>query len=136
MTDIVLSSTEHALIKEDMDERNEMLSDEETERLASKLNAKINIPFIREGTEQKIFVKTVKRFDRMLYKALPNELYGLVQDASDGISSAEADQLKDILAQRLNQKFNLPYLPEKLEAKLFKLLLGLIIKAMRKGQSL
>lgn len=119
-----------------MDSQIEMLSDEEVEVLASKLNKKIDIPFIPEGTEQVIFVKTVRQFDRLLYQSLPNELYGLVKNASAGISEKDAEALKLVLGTRLNNRIDIPYVPEWVEQEIFELLLDLIVKAMRKKCSI
>ena len=135
MSTITLTEEQHKAIIADMDKQVELLSSDEIELLASRLNEKINIPFIKEGTEQTILVKTVKRFDRLLYDNLPNELYGLVQNSGDGISDEDADELEYILGSRLNKKFDIPYLPEVLEEKIFKLLVGMIVTAMRKKYS-
>jgi len=136
MTAIVLTEEQREIIRRDMDSQIEMLSDEEVEALASKLNKKIDIPFIPEGTEQVIFVKTVKQFDRMLYQSLPNELYGLVKNASAGISEKDAEALKLVLGTRMNNRLDIPYVPEWVEQEIFELLLDLIVKAMRKKYSI
>lgn len=136
MTAIVLTEEQREIIRRDMDSQIEMLSDEEVEVLASKLNKKIDIPFIPEGTEQVIFVKTVRQFDRMLYQSLPNELYGLVKNASAGISEKDAEALKLVLGTRLNNRIDIPYVPEWVEQEIFELLLDLIVKAMRKKYSI
>ncbi len=132
MTTITLTEAQRLELKVQMDNHVEILSDEEIEVLASRLNEKINIPFIKEGTEQTIFVKIVKKFDRMLYKNLPNELYSLVKSSSDGISDEDAKQLEEVLGSRLNAQFDIPYIPEVLEQEIFEMLVGLIITAMRK----
>ncbi|MBY4677630.1 hypothetical protein [Marinobacterium arenosum] len=136
MTTITLTEGQRKAIKEDMENQVEMLSDDEVEVLASKLNEQIDIPFIKEGTEQTILVKTVKRFDRLLYQNLPNELYGLVKHSRDGISDTDAAELESILGSRLNKKFDIPYLPEAIEQHIFELLVGLVVTAMRKEFSI
>lgn len=97
MTAITLTQEQRELVKHEMDIQVEMLSDEEVEVLASKLNEKIDLPFIAEGTERIIFVKTVRIFDRLLYQTIPNELYGLIKDTTDGISDKDAEELKLVL---------------------------------------
>ncbi|WP_448555610.1 hypothetical protein [Thalassotalea montiporae] len=136
MATITLTEEQRKAIKQDFENQVEMLSDEEVEVLASKINDKVNIPFVREKKEQMILVKTVKKFDRLLYKNLPNELYGLVKDSQDGISDDEAKELEATLTERLNKKFDIPYIPEIIEAKIFKLLVGFIVSAMRKNFSI
>lgn len=132
MTTITLTEEQRANIKNGMDNQVEMLTDEEVEALATKLNERIDIPFIKEGTEQIIFVKIVRNFDRLLYANLPNELYGLVKNASDGLSDNDADEMAEVLAKRLNAKFDIPYVPEFVEKEIFELLIDLIVTAMRK----
>lgn len=132
MSTITLTETQRQAIKAEMEAQTDMLSDIEVEALATMVNAKVNIPYIKEGTEQTILVKTVKKFDQLLYKNLPNELYGLVKDSSDGISDSDAKQLEGVLGSRLNSQFEIPYLPEVIEQKIFELLIAMIVSAMRK----
>lgn len=132
MSTITLTETQRQAIKAEMEAQTDMLSDIEVEALATMVNAKVNIPYIKEGTEQTILVKTVKKFDRLLYKNLPNELYGLVKDTSDGISDSDTKQLEGVLGSRLNSQFEIPYLPEVIEQKIFELLIAMIVSAMRK----
>ena len=113
-----------------------MLSEEEVGRLAALLNDKVNIPFMSENTEGKILIKLVRRVDSYLYDALPNELYEQIRDSADGISKEEAEEMKKILASRVNDKVNIKYLPESVEQKIFELLFGVLINAMRKNWNL
>ena len=136
MTAITLTEEQKNKIHDDMDVTTEMLSDEEIEILATKLNEKIDIPFIKEGTEQTILVKIVKKVDRILYKNLPNELYELVKNVSDGISDSDAEQLKLVLGTRLNRELDIPYIPEWIEQKIFEILIGLVVNAMRRNHSI
>lgn len=136
MTSITLTEEQRNQIHNDMDVKTEMLSDEEIETLATKLNEKIDIPFIKEGTEQTILVKIVKKVDRLLYKNLPNELYELVKNVSDGISDSDAEELKLVLGTRLNRALDIPYIPEWIEQKIFEVLIGLIVNAMRRNHSI
>ena len=59
MSTIILTEEQRKQVLHEFDVQIEMLSAEEVEVLASKLNKKIDLPFITEGTEQVIFVKTV-----------------------------------------------------------------------------
>lgn len=136
MTTIILTAEQRQKLKAEMDSQIEMLDDFEVEILASKLNDNINLPFISEGTEQIIFVKIVKKFDRLLYENLPNELYGLVKNASDGISDEDAEQLVSLLGDKLNKKFDIPYVPEIIEKGIFTLLIDITVSAMRKEFSI
>jgi hypothetical protein len=123
-------------IKRDMNEQVEMLSDAQVNALAQKVNKVINLPFLNEEKELKVFAKVVKLIDKEIYKLLPNEYYGLVQDSSDGISKEEAVQIEERLTPLLTNSINIPVLSEKLEEKLIRLILGLITNAMVKGSNL
>jgi hypothetical protein len=136
MSAIILTEDQRKQVLHEFDVQIEMLSAEEVEVLASKLNKKIDLPFITEGTEQIIFVKTVKVFDRLLYQNIPNELYGLIKNTSDGISDKDAEELKLVLGSRLSKSLEIPYVPEWIEQQVFEILIGLVVDAMRKGCSL
>ncbi len=136
MSAIILTEDQRKQVLHEFDVQIEMLSAEEVEVLASKLNKKIDLPFITEGTEQIVFVKTVKVFDRLLYQNIPNELYGLIKNTSDGISDKDAEELKLVLGSRLNKSLEIPYVPEWVEQQVFEILIGLVVDAMKKGCSL
>lgn len=135
MSAITLTEEQRKQVLHEFDVQVEMLSDEEVEALASKLNEKIDLPFIVEGTEQVIFVKTVRMFDRLLYQNIPNELYGLIKDTGDGISDKDAEELKLVLGSRLNKSLEIPYVPEWVEQQVLEILIGLVVDAMRKNFS-
>lgn len=132
MPAITLTEEQRKQVLHEMDVQIEMLSEKEVEALAAKLNEKIDLPFIVEGTEQVIFVKTVRNFDRLLYQNIPNELYGLVKTTSDGISDKDAEELKLVLGSRLNKALEIPYIPEWVEQQILEILIGLVVDAMRK----
>jgi len=113
-------------------EKRHKLEQKEVERLASLINSKVNIPFVNDEKEQRIFIKIVTKIDSFLYDHLPNELYDLIHDAHDGIDAEEAKEIIDRLSKAANQKINIPYLPEITEYWVIKLLLGLIVNSMRK----
>ncbi|MEI8385712.1 MAG: hypothetical protein WCF51_07080 [Nitrosomonadaceae bacterium] len=136
MSTIILTEEQRKQVLHEFDVQIEMLSAEEVEVLASKLNRKIDLPFITEGTEQIIFVKTVKVFDRLLYQNIPNELYGLIKNIGDGISDKDAEELKLVLGSRLSKSLEIPYVPEWVEQQVFEILIGLVVDAMKKGCSL
>lgn len=136
MTTITLTEDQRIQVKSDMDVQVEMLSDTEVETLASMLNEKVDIPFMKEGTEKTVLVKIVKKVDRLLYSSLPNELYGLVKNTRDGISDEEAEELESVLGTRLNKKIDIPYIPEWVEQKIFETIIGLIVTAMRRNFSI
>ncbi|MCF6323810.1 MAG: hypothetical protein L3J89_05725 [Gammaproteobacteria bacterium] len=136
MSSITLTDEQRAQIARDMDTQIEMLSSDEVEMLATKLNEKIDIPYIDDKAEQLILVKIVKKIDRLLYRKLPNEIYGLVKNSRDGISDEDARQLKSVLATRINKEFDIPYIPEWIEQEILEVSIGLIVNGMRKNYSM
>jgi hypothetical protein len=132
----LLSEEERLQIRNDMDLQTEMLSDAEVEHLAKLMDAKIEIPFMPKGHEQTILCKIVRKVDRYLYEVLPNELYSMVKSSHEGLSVDEAQQLHEIIATRANPRFSIRYLPESVEQQVFHFLIGLLLRAMRKGMSI
>lgn len=133
MPTITLTKEQLEHIKREMTEQVEMLTDNEVQALAHKLNDHINLPFISHEKEYVVFIKVIKWIDKLLYQMLPNEYYGLVKDTTDGISEEEADKIEKRLTPLINNVVNIPVLTEKMEGKLISLILKFIIKAMVKG---
>lgn len=133
MSNIQLTKQQLDQIKQDMNQKVEMLTDAEVNVLARKVNGVVNFPFLNEEKELAVFIKVIRFVDKQLYKLLPNEYYALVKDASDGISEREAKNIENRLTPLINNLVNIPVLTEKHEEKLIGLILSLIIKAMIKG---
>ena len=106
---------------------------QEIERIAYKLNEKINIPFVSEEKEGDILVKIVLKVDNFLYDNLPNELYDLIRSAEDGIDEKESERLIKRFTNLANSKIDIPYIPEILEGIAIKLILTWVFKAMQKN---
>jgi len=136
MSSITLTDEQRDQIASDMDKQIEMLNADEVEAVATRLNEKIDIPYIDDKAEQLIMVKIVKKIDRLLYRKLPNEIYGLVKNSHNGISDDDARQLKSVLATRLNKEFDIPYIPEWVEQEILEMAIGLIVNGMRKNYSM
>ena len=136
MTKITLSKNQLEQIRKDMNEQVKMLTIEEVNALAQKVNETINLPFLNEEKEFVVFTKVIKWIDRQLYQLLPNEYYELVKDVRDGISKEEAIKIEERLTPLINNAINIPILTERQEEKLISLVLGLIINAMIKGFNL
>ncbi len=133
MSEITLTQSQLTQIRNDMDKKVDMLNDAEINALATKVNSVINLPFLNEEKELMVFGKVVRWVDKQLYQLLPNEYYVLIKDSSDGISKEEAVKIEDRLTPLINNVINIPVLTEAMEAKLIRLILGLIITAMVKG---
>jgi hypothetical protein len=112
------------------------LTHDEIKNLAEKLNGKINIPIIGETGEEKIFIKIILKIDNFLYDNMPNEFYDLIRHSENGIDEKEAKVLVNRLTKLANKKINLPFISEKTEEKIFRFIIGLIVKAAKKNTDL
>ena len=64
MTKIQLTEEQRKQVISDADQTVEMLSDQQVEDIATKLNSWVGLPFMSEEREQVVFVKLVKKIDR------------------------------------------------------------------------
>ncbi|UCD38768.1 MAG: hypothetical protein JSW54_04620 [Fidelibacterota bacterium] len=131
---IVLTDEQRRKVLEDADGKVEMLSPEEVEDLATKLNRAIDIPLVKlEKKEQIIFVKLVKQIDRFIYKVLPNEIYELIKRSTDGIDKADAELIKERLIEIVDSHVNIPLVKKEKEKEIFTFVIGLICDALLAG---
>ncbi len=115
---------------------NQLLKNDEIEAIARKLQQNRNLPFINEEKEFIVFVKIVRSLDQVLYENLPNEIYATIWDSETGIEPHEKNRLVKSLTKFVNNKIDIPYLPEAAEKHLIKGFLHLIVNALLKGNSL
>ena len=113
-----------------------LLTEQEVQQIATKLNEAINLPLLGEPTEQIIFTKIVRRVDELLYQILPNEIYAFIRTIEEGLAAAESETLLERAATWLNAHLNIPWIPEALEQKIFRLIVEIIAWALRKGWNL
>jgi len=131
--DITLTQEQIDQIKKDMLLQTEMLTDEEVNALANKLNNTINIPILSAEKEFIVFVKLIRWVDRQLYALLPNEIYKLVHDSHDGISREEAVKIRQRVSPLINKLIDIPIVSEALEEVIIGTILDLILTALIKG---
>jgi uncharacterized protein (DUF2164 family) len=136
MAEITLTEEQIAKILQDMQVQTHMLTDEEVNALANKVNAEINLPFLSEEKEGIVFFKIIKWIDRQLYALLPNEYYSMVHDMHDGVSPEEIVKIRQRVVPLINDVVNIPILPEKLEGVFIGVVVDLILSAMVKGFNL
>lgn len=120
-------------MKDDMNNKTEMLTDEQVNALATQVNGAVNLPLLGEQAEFRVFAKVVRLIDMKLYETLPNEYYELVNDASNGISEEDASKMEERFTTVLNKKVDIPFISEKKEQIIIGIVIGQIIRAMVKG---
>jgi ribosomal protein S13 len=133
MSTLTLDKQSVERINADMNEKVEMLSDEQVNAIAEMVNNAVNLPLLGEKTEFVVFAKIVRMLDSKLYELLPNEYYELINDASNGITEEEAAKMEERLTKLLNEKVNIPFISERKEEILIGIVIGQIIRAMVKG---
>ena len=136
MSTLTLDAQALENMQADMNAKTSMLTDEQLNALAQKINAAINIPILGEKAELVVFAKIIKLIDVKLYELLPNEYYELINSVNDGISEEEAAMMTQRLSKLLNEKINIPFISEQKEEKLISLVIGYIVGAMVKGVKL
>lgn len=122
-----------AQMDSDMNKKSEMLTDEQVNAIAQKVNEAVNLPLLNENAEFKVFAKIVRLIDRKIYEILPNEYYELINDSSNGISEEEAAKMEERLTTLLNEKVDIPFINEKKEQILIGIVVGQIVRAMVNG---
>ena len=113
-----------------------MLTNEQIESIIVKIQAIPKLPKGFKGAFGKILLTPLlKEIDRLISDALPNEIYQLINSASDGLTKVEADALNKALTG---------YLLENVKPKALKAILPLvlptivdeIVTALQKGKVL
>jgi len=113
-----------------------MLTTEQIEAIVVKINAKINLPILGEKAEAFVFKMAVKQILKFLENNLPEEWMQLINDATDGLTPQEVDNIVEKLVRYMNAKIDIPLLGEDVEATLFDMVVRLIIEAMTKNKNL
>jgi hypothetical protein len=136
MSTLTLDAQAIENMQADMNAKTSMLTDEQLNALAQKINSAINIPILGEKAELVVFAKIIKLIDAKLYELLPNEYYELINSMNDGISEDDATMMTHRLTRLLNERINIPFISEQKEEKLISLVIGYIVGAMVKGTKL
>ena len=113
-----------------------LLTSEQIDDLATKINEKVNIPIIGEKAEEKLLEKVLTELDDKVAQHLPDNLKAIWAKMSDGITTDEVNQLRDAVVTLANEKINLPILGEKGEAKVFNLIFDALFSIVEKKTGL
>lgn len=93
--------------------------------IAVKINDYIDIPYVPENFEQRLFETAIEKFDMVISELLPVPFRALLNATFLEENPATAD-LKQRLTQKINQKIDLPFLSETKEAYLIEFCLDLL----------
>lgn len=113
-----------------------LLNQEERKKMAKIVNALVDIPLVPEDLEQTIFEHAVGAIDVALEDTLPSVFAELLHNTQNGIDKDHAVVFADRLVESVNQKIDLPYLTEDQEAKILRIVIDPLVKAMINGRRL
>lgn len=113
-----------------------VLDTNEEKAIAAILNSAINIPFIGEKREGELFLKGIRLVDAALSRLLPKDLLDAIHYAKDGIRQEETEGLEKRLTPIINRNINIPLIPEFVEERLIRMVLGIILNALSSGQKI
>lgn len=102
-------------------------------RIAEKLDGLIPTgPF--DFIDGPLFMWAVERMEAVLAAHLPKSFVDTMNDLNKGLENI--DEFKERLTKAVNGKINIPFLSEKVEEQLFRMLIDLIVKSLNLGQRL
>ena len=96
-----------------------MLTAQQVTSIATSINEKVNIPMLSEGREQEMMEQAINMINDQLdavTAALPDSVKDIFNRVQDGITDAEAIELKAELVSGLNANVDIPFLGEGQEA--------------------
>lgn len=111
-----------------------LFTDTQRVRLAEKLDGYVNTGLLVDLIDGPFFMWVVERVEAILLSALPQAAVDVMNDLRKGEPDNSA--IKKRLTQLLNQKVNIPLIPEEAEEKFFEFLIGVLIDALDVGRRL
>ena len=103
-----------------------------THQLATKLNAELNIPWIDEDEEQQYLEAGIG----LIAMRIPVGLRKVIVDAADGLTEAEIELHKGVLAEELAKLIDNKRVPNWIERYGAELIIDAVLNFARKGQAI
>ncbi len=113
-----------------------MLTPQQIDAIVVKIQALPKLPkALKKGLGKTVFKGLLIQIDVLLTGALPEEIYALINNASDGLTEEETEHLKDSLTAFLTEKVKNPVAQTALPFVL-PLIVDEIVTALQKGKVL
>jgi hypothetical protein len=113
-----------------------MLTLQQIDAIVVKIQALPKLPkALKKGLGKTVFKGLLIQIDVLLTGALPEEIYALINNASDGLTEEETEHLKDSLTAFLTEKVKNPVAQTALPFVL-PLIVDEIVTALQKGKVL
>lgn len=114
-----------------------MFTEEQISKIAEKLNKKINLPVTGEKLELMIFKKVVREIGKKLGEILPDELLMLINQPQPALKpDANLEEIKSRISEKINERFNIPIIGEKVEIEVIKIVVDLVVECLRSQHTL
>lgn len=104
-----------------------LLTREQISATADVINEKVNIPILGEKIERYIFIGAIVTIDEVLSNEAEFNVANYIANPSEGITSEEKSRIVAFIAQRVNEKVDIPVVTEGLEAMLFPLVIEALV---------
>ncbi|NRG17919.1 hypothetical protein HPQ64_09485 [Rhizobiales bacterium] len=111
-------------------EREFFLSVKQQERLALLMDDRLDIPFVSDGSERRIFLKVVQSIDRNIFKVVPVEIVGIVNKGDSIVSPEVYKGMKEYLAEFLASIIPLPFVPAFVKREILEFAIDVILRAL------
>ena len=89
-----------------------MLSEQQIATIATKLNERLDLPFIGEDKEQQLFEQVLNGVDGTLDQVvgqLPDPVRDIWDRLADGVTDEEAEELIDQLTELANERIDVAF---------------------------
>ncbi|MCP4510880.1 MAG: hypothetical protein GY826_31300 [Fuerstiella sp.] len=99
--------------------------------LSERINLQLDLPWLNEAQEGAAIRWCIDQVAHLI----PDSIKSFILDASDGLSSEELKRLEDTLVAYLNEKIDIPWMPESVEEQLLRPIVQAILDLAKQGMS-
>ena len=114
------------------DETKPNLNDYNLKVLAQDLAEKLISPFFRKDW----FVGVIHSLMNLMAQYVPEEVLEFIGQVSDGITDAELKEIEDGLVKIIDDKIDIPKIPDFLEASVFRMVVKQLLALAKSGYSM
>ena len=100
--------------------------------LTARINVHLDLPFLSEEQEAVAIAWCVN----LIGPRIPDSIKTFVLDAADGLSAEELGRLEDILVNVLNDRIDIPWMTESMEASLLRPVVQAVLDLAKTGLSI
>lgn len=116
-----------------------MLTNEQVDFIANKINEKINLPILGEKAEFFILKKAVIKLNDVLKDEIPEEYFEFLDDTAKGFDPGQEvhiQEVKNNVVEFVNKKVDIPLVGENMEKEIFTVAIDVLLDAMTKQKKL